>query len=185
MLINVSKSRLSGFSLVELMVAVTITLILMAVAMPNFRAWLLNSQIRNAAESIQNGLQRARGEAVARNADVEFVLANAVPNDQTSWTVKAAGPGGAVYDSRKSLEGSLDVIRTTTQGASTVTFDLTGRPKPNLDGSPQLTVVHLDVPVALLPAAQSQDLNVTIDFSGKIKMCDPNEMNANNPRFCN
>jgi type IV fimbrial biogenesis protein FimT len=184
MLNTFPKSRLSGFSLIELMVSIVITMILVAFAAPNFRVWLLNSQIRNAADSIQNGMQHARAEAVKQNTLVEFSLSAKATNDETSWTVQT--PLGAPIDKRLSNEGSREVIRTEVPaGATTVTFDNTGRPLVNnTDGSPQLLSVHLDVPVAAIPAAQSQDLNVTVDFSGRIKMCDPNVSDLNNPRIC-
>ena len=60
--------------MIEMMIGVALLGILFGLAAPNFKAWLMNSRIRNAAESIQNGLQRARAEAVAQNTNVEFVL---------------------------------------------------------------------------------------------------------------
>ena len=63
-----------GFSLVELMVTVAVLSLLMTLAVPSFAEWIQNSRIRTAAESIQNGLQVARAEAVRRNARVEFAL---------------------------------------------------------------------------------------------------------------
>jgi type IV fimbrial biogenesis protein FimT len=75
-----------GVSLVELMVGVTIVAILLAFGLPSFSTWIQNSQIRTAAESVQNGLQLARAEAVRRNADVQFALAG------TSWTVGCVNP---------------------------------------------------------------------------------------------
>jgi hypothetical protein len=44
--------------------------------------------------------------------------------------------------------------------------------------------VALDVDPVLLPAAQSQDLVVTVSTLGTIRMCDPNVVSPN-PRACN
>lgn len=173
-----AKNNTAGFTLVEIMVATAILGILLAVAVPNFRAWILNSQIHSAAESIQTGLQRARAEAVKRNRTVEFVL--------------LAGNGWAVLnpDDLSRLEQSSDgaQLKTVTRTpipptATRVAFDLTGRVlafSPT-DGSPAITSISFDSTV--LPASESRNLDVTIDFMGRVRMCDPNTF-APSPTAC-
>lgn len=171
------KSRHLGFSLIELLIGIVIMAILLSLAMPSFQAWLQNTQIRNAAESIQNGLQRARAEAVGRNTNVEFVLGTG-----SSWVVKLAG--GANIESRPSSEGSRDVtVAVAPAGATTVTFNnFGGVVQPtNADGSAPFTQVGLDSSV--LAAADSQELRVTIGVGGNVRMCDPNAP-AGSPRAC-
>lgn len=171
------KPRPSGFSLIELMIGVVILSILMSLAMPSFQAWLQNTQIRNAAESIQNGLQRARAEAVRRNADVEFVLTAG-----SSWTIRVVS-SGEVIESRSGSEGSRDVtVAVIPAGATTVTFNNLGSVRAaNADTSAPFTQVDLDSSV--LAAASSQELRVTIGFGGNVRMCDPNAP-AGSPRAC-
>lgn len=164
-----------GFSIVELMIGITILAILLGVALPSFQVWLQNAQIRNAAEAIQNGLQRARAEAVARNVNIEFVLGTG-----SSWVVRTAG--GAIIDSRSSSEGSANVTQTVTpSGATTVTFNSFGALGANSDGSAPLAQVELDS--AVLPPANSQELRVTVGVGGNIRMCDPNAPSSS-PRAC-
>lgn len=69
-----SKFKNQGVTLIELIVGIAIISIITSIAVPSFQSMLLNSQIRNAAESVANGLQKARGEAVSRNTNVTFVL---------------------------------------------------------------------------------------------------------------
>lgn len=183
------KSRSSGFSLIELMMAIAITVIALGIAIPSFRVMLLNTEIRNAAESIQTGLMQARAEAIYSQKNVEFVLGAIGPGDQTSWLVQVLDPPNppTVINRMASREGSADVIRDVVlpAGATTVTFDLTGRPLAiNADGTAPLTVIHLDLPVSKLSNADSKDLSVTINFFGKIQMCDPNIMTPDDPRRC-
>lgn len=167
-------SRHTGFSLVELLVGVAILGILAAVAMPSFQDWIKNTQIRNAAESIQNGLQRARSEAVLRNSDVAFVLGT-----NSSWTVSVVAPA-AVIDSRASTEGSSNVTVTVTPvGATTVTFNNFGIVRAaNADASLPFTQVNLAA------TGGSQNLRVTIGIGGNVRLCDPNLATGSSPRAC-
>lgn len=65
-------SRDKGFTLVEMMVAVAILVIVMAVAAPSFQNFVLNAQIRSTGESLISGINLARTEAVRRNTRVSF-----------------------------------------------------------------------------------------------------------------
>jgi type IV fimbrial biogenesis protein FimT len=164
------------------MIGVVILGILASVAVPSFQVWLQNSQIRNAAESIANGLQRARAEAVGRNIDVEFVL-----SADSSWVVKVAS--GVDIESRSGGEGSKNVVVTTctpqpcnTFDDDTVTYNNFGGRKPsNLDGSDPF--VQVDVDSAVLTAAESQNLRITLGVGGNVRMCDPNAPSGS-PRAC-
>ena len=168
----------SGFSLVELMVGIVIMVILTSLAMPSFQIWLQNSQIRNAAESITNGLQRARAEAVARNGNTTFTLDTA-----SSWTIRVVADG-SVIEQRFSTEGSKNVTRSVLPAdATTITFNNFGGVVANADASPTLTQVDLDSPI--LAAADSKELRVTIGAGGNARMCDPDpNLPSSSPRAC-
>lgn len=175
-----NRTAQAGFTLVELMIGIVILAILAAVAVPSFQTWLLNSQVRNAAESISNGLQRARAEAVGRNTDVEFVLTDT----SSSWTVKVAG--GADIETRSSSEGSNSVtvsaVDAGSNAATTITYNGFGGIKAtNADASAPFTQV--DVDSAILSAAESQELRITIGLGGNVRMCDPHAT-AGTPRAC-
>lgn len=68
--------------MIELMIGLIVAAILLAMGVPTFSTFMQNSKIRNAAESLQNGLSLARAEAVKRNTTVEFVL-----GANTSWQI--------------------------------------------------------------------------------------------------
>ena len=167
---TLSKSGQSGFTLVELLIGVAVLAILITFAMPNLRTWTVNIQIRNAAESAQNGLQRARGEAVARNTNVEFAFLG--DNTSTAWEVRLPGAVDPI-DSRTSKEGSVAVSRTITPvGATTVTFNNFGLLTANSDASATITMVEFDA-VELDPNL-SRELDVVIAApNGNVRMCDP------------
>lgn len=74
-----------GVSLIELIIGIVVLSLVLALGMPSFSAWVQNTQTRTAAESILNGLQLARNEAVRRNANVRFSLTNG--SGKVAWQV--------------------------------------------------------------------------------------------------
>ena len=155
------KSRQAGFTLIELMIGVVILGILSAVALPSFQSWMRNAQVRNAAESIINGLQRARSEAVSRNTNVAFVLGVG-----TSWSIGVVNPASAV-ESRSSNEGSKDVtVIVFPLNATTITFNNFGG---IVTDPARLTQVDLAA------TGSNKNLRVTIGVGGNARMCDPNQ----------
>lgn len=167
------KSKHLGFSLVELMIGVAILAILAGLAMPSFQTWIRNSQIRNAAESITNGLQRARAEAVALNTNVAFALGT-----DSSWAISVVTPASLI-EQRLSTEGSQNVTRTELPvGATTITFNNFGVAVANVDATASLTQVDLAA------VGGTQNLRVTIGVGGNARMCDPNLAAGSSPRAC-
>jgi type IV fimbrial biogenesis protein FimT len=95
------NSRHSGFSLIELMIGITIVGILFIMGIPSFKSWIQNTQIRTATEAIQNGIEVARAEAVRRNTLVRFQLTSSVNNScaittaSGNWVVSLDDPSGS------------------------------------------------------------------------------------------
>ena len=69
-----TSARTAGFTLVELLIGLAIAALLVMLALPSYSVWIADAQIRNAAESIASGLRYAQGQAIARNAAIEFVI---------------------------------------------------------------------------------------------------------------
>jgi type IV fimbrial biogenesis protein FimT len=86
------KSR-RGFSLVELVIAVAIMGILLALGAPSFSTYLRNVKLRAAAENFMTGVQLARSEAVRMNTNVEFLLTADDPLAANVATATAAVAG--------------------------------------------------------------------------------------------
>lgn len=184
-----SRAIQLGISAVEMVITLVIVLIVLALALPRFGDWLKNSEIRTAAESLQNGLQQARNEAVRRNTAVEFRLTGG-----SAWEVRLADVTVAnrVLVNRPSVEGSPNAVLTTDtaglSGIKTLTFDGMGRRYPtsktNADGSVVLTRICVDLSSGVLAAAETHDLEIYIPIGGSVRMCDPKVSSSTDTRVC-
>jgi type IV fimbrial biogenesis protein FimT len=170
------RSPQAGFTLVEMMVAIAVFALLVLAALPEFRAWMQNTQIRTAAEGILNGLQFARAEAVRRNVTVELEMVGV-----SGWNARIAS-SGQVIQSRASGEGSGSAAVTIKpDGAVKTTFNGLGRQVSNLDGSALIT--HMKVDSTAIPAAQTRELCIMVGSGGVVRMCDP-QVAAGDSRAC-
>ena len=79
-----------GFTLVELLVGISLLAMLLALGMPSMSQYIQNNKISSAASNYYAGLQLARTEAIRSNVPVEFVLTNgtgvaAAPAIRGAW----------------------------------------------------------------------------------------------------
>ena len=170
-----------GFTLIEIMISLTVLGILLMVALPSFGTWLQNQQLRAASEATLNGLQVARAAAIQRNVLVQFVS-----GPGTGWSVTEVGTGLGV-ESRAHEEGSPNaVLIVTPAGATTVTFTPLGSVVANADPL-SLTVTQFDVrnPAggSCQPGGPMRCLRVVISGGGSLRMCDP-IVGVTDPRSC-
>ncbi len=173
-------ARARGFTLIEMMVVVAIIGLLMLVALPSYNRWIANTQIRTAAESIQNGLRLAASEAVSRNRQVDLVLtldaaptaASAADPAGQSWAVRVPAAVPQLVDSKPAAEGTRTVVVASSTGM--VSFSGLGRLTP---GSAAVTINFTNPPNADRP------LRVTVSTGGRVRMCDP-AFPATDPQGC-
>lgn len=178
------KPGVSGFSLIELLIAIAILGIALLLGMPSYRTWIQNTHIRNATESIQNGMQRARAEAVTRNTNTAFVLGGG-----PFWTISQVSDG-AVIEQRPAGEVSANVTLTVSPIAippalppTTITFSSLGSVVANADAT--ATITQIDIDSSVLATADSRELRLTVGVGGVIRMCDPNPgVATSDPRHC-
>jgi len=64
----------SGFTLVEIMVTVTIIAILVAIAVPMWGQWLPSYRLKRATQDLYSSFQKAKMEAVRRNVNVVLIF---------------------------------------------------------------------------------------------------------------
>lgn len=190
--------RAGGFTLVELMITVAILAILVVTGIPSFREWLRNTHIRTAAESIQNGLRYARGEASSRGLNVRFEFTSS----GAGWTVCAlAGTTSCIAAAAASADntlqnfvaagGSADIapmVSTTigtpasplaspAEAGNGITFNALGRPV----GYGTLALSRIDLNTA---GKDGRRLVIMVSPGGMPRMCDPSLPLATSPQGC-
>jgi type IV fimbrial biogenesis protein FimT len=174
-----------GFTMVEILITIAVMSILIAIGLPNFSIWIQNTQTRTAAESILNGLQLARGEAVRRNVTVKFVMGS-----QSDWAVSVVSTGEVVQD-RPAKEGSPNANVQARTGSTvapscatttTVTFNALGRVLDN-NGDATKPIAQVDVTNTALTAADARNMRIVISSGGGVRMCDP-KVAVGDPRAC-
>lgn len=185
------RAAVQGFTLVEMMVAIVIMGILLALAANSYGVWIANSRIRTAAETLVEGLSAARNEAIKRNRQVAFRLVSdlsatcSVSAAGTSWVASVDDPSNkcnvAISDAvapfiiakKSAAEGTravtISAIDAAEAAASTVIFNGVGRVL--LTG--QTPIVQIDVDSGAVDGEQSRDLRIMLTSGGMIRMCDP------------
>ncbi len=157
----------AGFTLIELMIALTIVAFLVTTGLPSFTNFLRNTEIRSTTESIVNGLRVARSEAANRNQPVRFTLAG---GGDPSWSINQVSDNSVVQTYSKQ-EGAVNTtVAIQPAGAVAITFNGMGRVTPAaVGGSPNLR--QLDISSAL--AASARPLRIYVDDGHGVRVCDP------------
>jgi type IV fimbrial biogenesis protein FimT len=99
--------RLSaGFTLVELMVAVGVAAVLLAIAVPSFRNLLLSNRLNTAANEMVGALRTAKMEAIKRNTSVQFCSNVSSANSTDTLGGRCGTQLGAVF-----AQNTVDPVR--------------------------------------------------------------------------
>lgn len=142
------RTGISGFTLVELLAAISIIGILSAIALPSFREFVGGQRVKTASFEMLSSLTYARSEAIKRNEEVSVTPASG--GWQNGWTVAGAsstlrqqaalsglaisGPTGSItYNGSGHLKASVTPLAisstiSTSISPRCISIDLGGRP---------------------------------------------------------
>jgi len=209
MLRNRAK-RAAGFTLIELMVTVSIFALLTVLAVPTMQKWVANVKVRAVADSLQNGIRLAQSEALRRSRQVVFALTN-TQTPQPGFTASFAGGfnTGSYWaaqtipadPSESAVLVGSGVILSNGSPVQIVgppvalCFNSAGRLVQQLSPGPVGVVclpptqlinglTQWQYQVTLNPLAD-HPLNVEVALGGQIHLCDPSQtLSATNPYGC-
>jgi type IV fimbrial biogenesis protein FimT len=188
--------RPRGFTLIELMVVITIMALMVIMFAPNMAVWIANSKMRGTAESLASELRLAQVEALRRNRQAVFALTNAPPAlDATptangvNWFVRALPTAAELAEASFDpaplyVHGSnqASLARASIQGPALLCFNAVGQPTRTA-GSPVGGVTACAVPAnganpvaytVTRPGADRQ-LEVQVALGGMVRLCDPDK----------
>jgi type IV fimbrial biogenesis protein FimT len=192
--------RVSGFTMIEMVVTMGIFAILVALAVPTMRTWISNSKVRAVSDALQNGLRLAQSESLRRSRQVTFELTN---NTAAPFTAVANGKYWAIYTIPSMTDGTETGVfvesgvlaavgsNVTVTGPAAICFNSVGRPVLNASGT--LTTVTGGASCTL-PAASTYNVTVTgadrplrvnLSTGGEVHMCVPTlALSTSNPDGC-
>ncbi len=194
--------RQRGFTLIEAMTALAVLVLLVVVVAPSVRDWVTGTRVRSLASAIQNGMQKARMEALRRNQVVTFWLVSpataanldntcALASDSGSWVISLDDPTSKcgiapsavvnpriveAYGAGLSAAG-ISVNGTAGDGATATAVSFNGFGQTVRTGS---QLARVDVSSAVLGIRR---LRVSISGGGSVRMCDQ-DVAAGDPRAC-
>jgi type IV fimbrial biogenesis protein FimT len=172
-----------GFTLIEMVVVVAIVGILVGLGASSYSAWIANSRIRTAAETLASGLSAARNEAIKRNRLVRFHLVSdlgagcTLSSSGTSWVASLNDPTTAgeqcdidisdttapfIVAKKSAAEQASEVTITALNGggapADTIVFNGLGRVMVTGNNP----IARIDIDSSAIAAAQTRELRIEL-----------------------
>ena len=191
-----------GFSLIELLVAIAISVALMMLALPAGQLWIANTKVRTTADALQNGLRMAQAESLRRDRLIAFYLSNNSPTGPIAsgalangkyWgiqTVPLLASETAAFVQGGDLGGQ--VTGTVISGPAGACFNSLGF-LASIDAS-ATKIAGLDCTLAGGTSAlqfnishpqADRPLRVVLKVGGQIRLCDPAKtLSTTNPDGC-
>ena len=146
-----------GFSLIELMIAIALLGILLAIAVPSFTDAVLGSKLRSYANNFLASTYQARGEAIKRNSVVKLCASSngtsCTGSWEQGWIVQAFD--GTVIQRQPALSSGMKM--TESGGISSIDFQPTGV------GATQATLTVCRA----TPSAGDQERVISINSTGR------------------
>jgi type IV fimbrial biogenesis protein FimT len=191
-----------GVTLIELAISLAVLAVVLSTAVPGISDWIDNTRIRAAAQSLRDGIETARNEAVRRNESVSFWLVSspdsscAPSGSSMHWVVSIDSPVGkcgaapsptaapriVMGRDAGSDASKLRVTALQSDGASagtTLTFNGFGRPVQG--ATSQIGQIDL---TGKLSGTSYRALRITVSGGGQVRVCDPRVVDATDPRKC-
>lgn len=193
-----------GLTLIESLVAISILVIFLAIAVPGLQNFVRNSQVRSASESLLNGFRLAQAEAIKRNQLVELTFTATLTNPvaatrdatQPHWIIRTLPnnyldpppvTGAQLLQARSNLESSPNTTvegkaKGTTNLVASIVYNGLGRTERYFkdNGAP---LVATDDLIYRFTSSGGRTMCVFVSPAGAAKLCDPSKPSGD-PRAC-
>jgi len=125
----------SGFSMVELLITLVLFGIVTAIAVPSYRGWVDNSNLKGAARMISSDFYDARARAMAENRAYTVTYS---PDPANTYRIQAAAANGlnAVDETKTFAEYGTVRMSSVNGGAASVTVTI----QPRGSAAPAATI---------------------------------------------
>lgn len=198
-----------GFTLLEMMVALVILGIVLAVGVPRMSAWVTASQAKAASQFYAEGFALARAQALTHNSASRLVLTDNAANGKLNWQVDICFPRPETACSNSSGAWSTTTAAAARDPEGTAGFKSVLRSADSIPGNGVLTlavtptaarsvyftpvgwvdtnvatrVARIDMTPAAGRAADFPAARVVLTLAGIAIKCDPAAADGN-PRRC-
>ena len=132
------KDRQSGFSLIELMYAVVIGGIVMAIGFPAFSGFIKNSRLTTQTNDVLTSLHVARNEAVSRGHNIRILTLSGSTDWASGWQIRLDVDDDGTTDAEDTVLRNYDAIENATLvgDVSSVTYEPTGYLDQDFNANP-------------------------------------------------
>jgi len=120
-----NAARLGGFTLIELMITLTVLAVFVTLAAPSMRDLVIASQVRTTASDLYESVILARSEAIKRAANVNVIPASG--NWQNGWTVQTGATVLQSRDAAPNVTVTPKALQLATPLSTNITFSMDGR----------------------------------------------------------
>ena len=155
-----------GFTLVELMVALTIMLFLLVTGMPMLGTFTGNVRLRVASEGMLDGLALARNEAIRRNTTVLYRYTGA------EWFVVLPGANGGPDTTLVRRAAAPNSALLLNPAAGQVAFNGSGRTFP-AGTALSIQLTNPGAGACRAVGGEVACLRIELPASGEPRLCDP------------
>lgn len=183
-MLTLARRARRGFSLIEVMVTISLLALLLGLAGPSFASWVRGAQVRTAADALQSGLRMAQAEAVRRSRQVVFFRTESKECSAAStssatgnhWVIRTVPllVGEAVEQVQCGvLTDSTDAVLIT--GTELVCFNSAGRQTANANPGVGGSDCELDATgvsrFEVSAPGSERSMRVNVALSGQVRMC--------------
>jgi type IV fimbrial biogenesis protein FimT len=171
-----ASSRQHGFSLMELITAMALVAVVMAISVPGFNMWLDGYRLKSSALALAGHLQRARSEALAKQTNCAITFSSMINGVTYDYIVYLDTSGDFKYESGEPL---VAAVRLGDQPG--ISFKSGGITFPhNLSGQPSVAFNRLGIPrdkdgnfgdgSAILKNSRKREKIVTLSAVGNVRI---------------